>query len=65
MTPRYVISGKVSAGYEPVKEMFEKNFQDGTEEHSQLCAYVKEEKVVDLWGTTDINRDQLYNTEVH
>ena len=58
MAPRYVISGKVSAGYEPVKEMFEKNFQDGTEEHSQLCAYVKGVKVVDLWGTTHKNRDQ-------
>jgi len=53
MAPEYVISGSVAPGYEPVKEMFEKNFENGTEEHSQLCAYVKGEKVVDLWGTVD------------
>ena len=59
MAPEYVISGSVAPGYEPVKEMFEKNFENGTEEHSQLCAYVKGEKVVDLWGTVDKTRNQL------
>ena len=59
MAPHYTISGNVAPGYEPVKEMFEKNFENGTEEHSQLCAYVKGEKVVDLWGTVDQNRDQI------
>ena len=59
MAPEYVISGTVAPGYEPVKEMFEKNFENGTEEHSQLCAYVKGEKVVDLWGTVEQNRNQI------
>lgn len=39
----------MSPGFETVKEMFEKNFRRGAEESAQLCVYVGEEKVVDLW----------------
>ena len=55
----------LAPGYEPVKELFERNFRNGTEEHSQLCAYVKGEKVVDLWGTVDQNRNHLYVSKYH
>ncbi len=40
------IHGFVSPGYEPVKELFEKNFKRGLEANAQLCAYVGEEKVL-------------------
>merc|ERR1712198_713270 len=35
--------------------MFEEQFRLGTEENSQLCIYVKGVKVVDLWGSTNVN----------
>ena len=43
------VQGSVSPGYESVKEIFESNFKRGAEESAQLCVYVGEEKVVDLW----------------
>ena len=43
------MQGSVSPGYESVKELFESNFKRGAEESAQLCVYVGEEKVVDLW----------------
>ena len=46
------VEGFVSPGYESVREMFERNFSRGAEESSQLCVYVGEEVVVDLWGST-------------
>jgi CubicO group peptidase (beta-lactamase class C family) len=48
------INGTVSPGYESVKEMFTDNFRKGREESAQLCVYVGEEKVVDIWGSTTI-----------
>jgi len=44
--------GFVAPGFESVKQMFENNFQRGADESSQLCVYVGEEKVVDLWFST-------------
>lgn len=64
----YTIHGHVSKGYESVYAQFEKNFADGKEENAQLCAYVGEELVVDLWGsvsksntTPNFNADSLTN----
>ena len=48
------INGTVAPGYEPVKEMFTDNFRKGREESAQLCVYVGEEKVVDIWASTTI-----------
>merc|ERR1711892_159855 len=47
-----------------VKEMFEENFRAGREENAQLCVYVGEEMVVDLWGFSsdpNYNGDTLTN----
>ena len=46
------IKGTVAPGFESVKQMFAENFSKGREENAQLCVYVGEEKVVDLWGST-------------
>lgn len=60
---RYEIHGSVAPGYETVKDVFERHFQQGLEANAQCCAYVGSEKVVDLWGTavgdTQYNGDSL------
>jgi len=45
------IEGTVAPGYESVRDKFEENFRTGRETSAQLCVYVGEEKVVDLWGS--------------
>ena len=47
------VEGFIAAGFEPVKSMFEENFKAGLEVSSQLCVYLGDEMVVDLWGTVD------------
>jgi len=47
-----VVEGFVAPGYENVRKMFEENFRRGSDESSQLCVYVGEEVVVDLWAST-------------
>merc|ERR1712002_1067911 len=54
----YKVEGSVAPGYEAVREMFEENFKAGREDNAQLCVYVGEEMVVDLWGySSDTNYD--------
>merc|ERR1712130_1069288 len=58
------IEGTVAPGYESVKELFEENFRTGRETSAQLCVYVGEEKVVDLWGSIkdkDFSGDSITN----
>ena len=43
------IEGLVVPGYESVKEMFEAGFLTGRESSAQLCVYVGEKKVINLW----------------
>ena len=62
--PAIEVHGTVSPGYGPVKELFEKNFIEGREENAQLCVYVGEEKVVDLWCSQtepEYSADSLVN----
>jgi len=47
------IHGTVAPGYESVKDMFTDNFRAGREENAQLCVYVGDELVVDLWASQD------------
>jgi len=47
-----VVQGTVAPGYESVKDLFQANFDTGREESAQLCVYVGEDKVVDLWGSS-------------
>ena len=61
MAESYRIEGTVAAGYESVKEMFTEFFSLGSDKHSQVCVYVGEEKVIDLWGTTGDNSN--YNAD--
>ena len=43
------IAGHVSPGYESVRDLFEEGFISGREKSAQLCVYVGEEMVVNLW----------------
>ena len=52
----FTIQGTVAPGYESVKKMFEENFRAGLEDNAQLCVYVGEQLVLDLWGySSDMN----------
>lgn len=60
----FSVEGYVAPGYEPVKKMFADNFYNGKESSAQLCVYVGEEKVVDLWASIndpDYDGDTLTN----
>merc|ERR1712241_182576 len=50
-----VVEGFVAPGFENVRKMFERNFNRGADESSQLCVYVGGEVVVDLWGSTTLS----------
>ena len=54
--------GFVAPGFESVKEMFENNFSRGAEESAQLCVYVGEEMVVDLWCSTSTDNNYTGDT---
>ena len=45
------IQGSVEPGFDSVKQLFENNFTRGSEESAQLCVYVGDRRVVDLWGS--------------
>ena len=45
-----VISGSVEPGFEEVREEFRRNFAERDELGAAVAAYVRGEKVVDLWG---------------
>ena len=49
-------------GYESVKRMFEDNFVSGSDEKSQLCVYVGDRIVVDIWGHSLAQEDN-YNAD--
>ena len=57
------INGYCADCYEPVKQLFVKNFRTGQENNAQLCIYVNNECVVDLYGTaigdTSYTRDTI------
>ena len=51
-TPNLIqINGYCAEGYQPLKELFVNNFHTGKENNAQLCIYVNDECVVDLYGT--------------
>ena len=55
------LDGFCDKNYEPVKKHVEKMLHEGLEENLQLCVYVDEKCVVDLYGTAI--GDSTYNAE--
>ena len=56
------INGFCTKGFEPVKKIFCENFETGEEENAQLCIYVGQECVIDLYGSK--NGDQNYGPDM-
>jgi CubicO group peptidase (beta-lactamase class C family) len=50
MSAQHEIGGEVAYGFEAVREAFVENFRNRRELGGAVCAYVRGEKVVDLWG---------------
>ena len=48
---KVMISGTAQPGFESVKALFENNLKHYFEDNAQLCVYVNDECVVDLWGS--------------
>lgn len=47
------IHGTVAPGFESVKQLYEHNMHHLAERNTQLCIFVGEQQVVDLWASTD------------
>jgi CubicO group peptidase (beta-lactamase class C family) len=56
--PATSIGGEVAAGFESVREVFERNWTERRELGGAVAAYVDGEKVVDLWGGVRDVRDE-------
>jgi CubicO group peptidase (beta-lactamase class C family) len=50
MSAQHKIGGEVACGFEGVREAFVENFRSRRELGGAVCAYVRGERVVDLWG---------------
>ena len=59
------IEGSVKKGFEPLKALFERRMIELAERNAQLCVYVGNERVVDLWcaspGEDQFSGDSLVN----
>lgn len=64
-TDRVVVQGEVSPGFESLKQLFTDQMSKRTEIQGQLCVYVGDEQVVDLWanreGDETFGPDSLVN----
>jgi len=49
------MKGHVSPGYESVRDMFKAGFENGREVSAQLCVYVGDEMVINLWHSVKNN----------
>lgn len=60
-----LIEGTVAPGFESVKQLYEHNMHSLAERNTQLCIYVGEECVVDLWASaiddSSFSADSLVN----
>lgn len=59
------IAGHITPGFERVKQLYERNMHSLAERNTQLCIYVGEECVLDLWGSAiddaNFTADSLVN----
>jgi len=55
-----IINGSVSAGFESLKALFEKEMHEKAEDAAQLCIYHQGRKVVDLWAS--VNNDESFGS---
>ena len=58
-----VVRGRVSPGFEAVREAFEAMMRSGCDTRAQLCAYRAGERVVDLWATAPGVVDETFGPD--
>ena len=59
--PNIKIEGTCLKGFEPVRKQFYENFLNGKEQNAQLCIYLGDRCVVDLWGSA--STDETYGPD--
>ena len=59
---QFKIDGHVDEGFEGITRQFEKMYQQGIDTESQLCVYVGDKKVVDIWGSVP-NKGKEYTPD--
>ncbi len=58
------INGEVRPGFESVRDLFQRSLSPAKDKNVQLCVYVGEKRVVDLWassGDDEFSADSLVN----
>ena len=58
-----LIEGYCHKDFTPVRELFKSNFDNDDEENAQLCVYVGDELVIDLWGSKDESNPDRYGPD--
>src|SRR5580692_9047357 len=53
------VEGSTAAGFEPVAEEFGRLLARERDARGQFCAYLRGQRVVDLWGGGDVAADDL------
>ena len=59
-----LINGEVKPAFEPVRQLFQQSLTASRDKNAQLCIYLGEERVVDLWATSgadEFSADSLVN----
>ena len=57
------VHGFCNENFAAVRELFTANFLSGEEENAQLCVYVGNELVIDLWGCRDEGNPSGYGPD--
>ena len=55
------VNGTVAPGFESVRTLFESNLSQSRDRNAQLCVYLGEECVVDLWAS--VNSDENFSAD--
>ena len=63
-TPTYSVHGHVEPGFEACRDQFEQSFKQGFDKNAQLCVYVGQKCVIDIYGKTKLkNQKQEFDAD--
>ena len=58
-----LVNGFCDESFQEVKDLFTSNFVEGEDENAQLCVYVGNERVIDLWGCREKSNPDGYGPD--
>ena len=58
-----LVNGFCDESFQDVKDLFTSNFVEGEDENAQLCVYVGNELVIDLWGCREKSNPDGYGPD--